>query len=285
MEKMIQFENVSKQLGDFSIKNISFALPKGYIMGLIGANGAGKTSVLNLILGLYQPDAGEVKLFGCDYASEERNIRDQIGYVLADHDLFPENKKLLDNADLLGNYYRHYNKNALIEYCGEFSLDVNKKWKNLSKGERLKFQFAFALAHQPKLLVLDEPTANFDPQFKEQFLHRVTDFIRDGEHSVILVTHQLKELDQIADHITLLHQGRLLFSEEKESLMDRYRLVQGEDYKVELLNKERIVYKEVSEYAACALIRHRKIDTYDHALAVSVPAMEDIMYYFIKAQT
>ena len=141
------------------------------------------------------------------------------------------------------------------------------------------------MAHQSKLLVLDEPTANFDPQFKEQFLHRVTDFIRDGEHSVILVTHQLKELDKIADHITLLHQGRLLFSEEKESLMDRYRLVQGEAYKVELLNKERIVYKEVSEYAACALIRHRKIDTYDHALTVSVPAMEDIMYYFIKAKT
>lgn len=281
---MIRFEKVSKQIGNFSLQDVSFVLPKGYIMCLIGENGAGKTSLLNLILGLYRPDHGSVRIFDCEYKMDERYIRNQIGYVLLDTDLFLANSKLMDQADLIGKYYAGYNRAVLQKYCTDFSLDVRKKWKRLSKGEQLKFQFAFALSHQPELLVLDEPTANFDPEFREQFLHIITEFIRDGEHSVILATHQLQEADRIADYIAFLHQGRLLYAGEKEQLADMYRMVKGEVYKINLLNKERIVCQEIKQYTASALVRHTKNVTYDSKLTVSTPTLEEIMYYFIKAE-
>lgn len=280
---MVRFENVDKQLGDFFLQNIHFELPPGYIMGLIGENGAGKTSILNLMLGLYHPDAGNVKVFGCDYREEESRIRNQIGYVLAEDDLFWENLRLDDNANLFGKYYEHYDQNRLHAYCDDFDLDLKKKWRELSAGEKLKFQFAFALSHQARLLILDEPTANFDPEFRKQFLHMITSFIKNGDCSVILATHQLQELDQIADYITLIHCGKLVFSMEKEILTERFRIVKGEDYKINLLRQEQVIYKETKEYASSALVRHRKIDMYDPALAVSVPTMEEILYCFVKS--
>ena len=153
----------------------------------------------------------------------------------------------------------------------------------MSAGEKLKFQFAFALSHRARLLILDEPTANFDPEFRKQFLHMITSFIKNGDCSVILATHQLQELDQIADYITLIHCGKLVFSMEKEILTERFRIVKGEDYKINLLRQEQVIYKETKEYASSALVRYRKIDMYDPALAVSVPTTEEILYCFVKS--
>ncbi len=280
---MIKFTEVQKRLGNFCLEDLTFDLPNGYIMGLIGENGAGKTSLLNLILGLYQPDSGLVQVFGKKYKDEECSIRNAIGYVLADEDLFTAGMKLVENAAMYGKYYKNYNEHIFADYCMKFSLDLNRKWNSLSKGEKLKFQFAFALSHDSKLLILDEPTANFDPQFREQFLHAVTDFVKDGERSVILATHQLQDLDQMADYIMLLHQGRLIFSCEKETLVDRFRMIKGEEYKINLLKQERVIYKETGDYAASALVWHRRIDTYDRQLTLSVPTIEEIMYFLMRS--
>lgn len=265
------------------MKDITFELPEGYIMGLIGENGAGKTSILNLILGLYQPDSGSVQMFGSRYRDNERSIRNKIGYVLVDGDLFSSNAKLIDNANMYGKFYEHYSVDVLADYCADFCLDLKKRWKDLSKGEKLKFQFAFALSHAPKLLVLDEPTANFDPEFRDQFFHYIAEFVGNGTCSVILATHQLQDLDRIADYIVLMHRGRLVFSSDKETLIDKFRLIKGEAYKVNLLKAERLIYKETGEYMTSALVRHRRIDTYDSQLSVSIPTLEEIMYFLMKS--
>ncbi|MDE7310058.1 MAG: ABC transporter ATP-binding protein [Eubacterium sp.] len=280
---MIQFQKVNKQLGEFALQNISFELPKGYVMGLIGENGAGKTSLLHLILGLYLPDSGKISIMGNTYGEAEREIKNKTGYVVLDEQLFLSATSLVDNAKLYGRFYADYDGELLLDYCGQFALDPHKRWKSLSKGEKLKFQFAFALAHHPKLLVLDEPTANFDPQFREQFMQILANFVSDGEKSVILATHQMQELDQIADYITFLHRGKLVFSAEKETVTDKLRIVSGAPYKVNLLKEERVICKEIKNYAAAALVRHRDRDTYDSALTVSIPTMEDVMYYLIKS--
>lgn len=275
---MLELSHVEKKLGNFALRDISFAMPKGYIMGLIGPNGAGKTTLLHLLMGLYCADAGRVSVFGCDPHKEEVAVRGKIGWVLSE-ELFQAGRSLKGNADQYGKYYPGYDTARLEEYCARFGLKTDRVLGKLSKGEKLKFQFAFALSHRPKLLLLDEPTASFDPEFREEFFRIVTDFIADGEHSVVLATHLTKDLDRIADYVTMLDGGRLVFSLERSELEDSCRIVSGEEYKLRLLPQNRVLAMESKEYGARALVKHSRHASYDPALCVSVPTLEEIMFY------
>lgn len=280
---MLQIQSLGKRLEGFTLHDVNIKLPKGYIMGLIGENGAGKTTLLNLILGLYKPTEGRIIIDGMTYETQEKKIRNQLGFVLAD-DMFAGEMKLIHQADMYGKYYDDYDRQVFLEYCRRFGLDEKKKYKKLSKGEKLKFQFAFALAHKPKLLILDEPTANFDPEFREEFLNIITNFVSNGENSVLLATHMTEDLDRIADYVTFLHQGKVKFSVERSELEDKYRLVSGEDYKINLINKNRIIHKEKGKYAATALVEHTNRSYYSSELEVTVPGIEDIMYHIMKSE-
>lgn len=277
----ICMEGISKRLGSFCLQDINMVLPAGYIGGLIGENGAGKTTLLRLLLGLYEPDEGEVTVFGKSYKDCEREIKNDIGYVLAE-ELFCRDLTVSENAALYGKYYEHYEEKMFTAYCDRFSLEGDRKLKHLSKGERLKFQFAFALAHHPKLLLLDEPTANFDPEFREEFFHILTEFVSDGQGSVLLATHLTTDLDRLSDYVTFIHKGKELFSLDRETLADKYRLVCGETYKVKLLPQEKIVYQENNKYGTKALVRHGRFSHYDRELTVTEPTIEEVMYGIIK---
>ena len=252
---MLEIQGLEKKLEGFTLQDVNIKLPKGYIMGLIGENGAGKTTLLNLILGLYKPTKGQIIIDGMTYENQEKEIRNLLGYVLVD-DVFSGEMKLIDQADMYGKYYENYDRTLFLDYCKRFELEEKKKYKKLSKGEKLKFQFAFALAHKPKLLILDEPTANFDPEFREEFLKIITEFVADGENSVLLATHMTEELDRIADYVTFLHKGKVKFSVDRSELEKKYRLVSGEDYKINLIKKERVIHKEKGKYATTALVEH-----------------------------
>lgn len=278
---LLKIENVSKKFDSFTLSDINIELPKGYICGLIGANGAGKTTLINLLLGLYTPDEGRIYINGNDISKNEVTVKNDIGYVLSD-ELFDNQLSLLGNADAYGQYYKEYNRNTFLDYCRRFRLSPKAKLKNHSKGEKLKFQFAFALSHNPKLLILDEPTASFDPQFREEFMKVLTEFIADGEHSVLLATHLTTDLDRIGDYITFINKGRLIFSADRETLNKAFRLVSGEDYKLKLIDKSRLIYKETSEYSSRALVKHNRLSVYDSELNVSIPTIEELMYFIIK---
>lgn len=279
---MIRVENISKSWKQFALKDISFTLPKGCIMGLIGENGAGKTTLLHILLGLYEAEKGTVTVNGYG-AGEERLWKDSIGFVL-NEDFFLGNSTLWKNAEYFGSFYSRYAGERFGELCEKYQLNPDRKLKTLSKGEKLKFQFAFALSHDPQVLILDEPTANFDPEFREEFIKTVTGFVSDGEHSVLLATHLTDELDRIADYITFLHDGKLLFSEDKEKLYDTYRLVSGEDYKLRLLPKEKMVYMEKGNYRSRAFVKNTRRIRNDKELLVEIPSIEDIMYFLLKAK-
>ncbi|MFW5630489.1 MAG: ABC transporter ATP-binding protein [Acetivibrio ethanolgignens] len=280
---MVEVKNVKKQLGSFVLEDISFSLPKGYIMGLIGANGAGKTTLLHLLLGLYAPDEGSVKIDGMEAYDEEVRVRGEIGYVL-NEELFCGGMTLLQNGDLYGKYYESYDRELLKAYCGRFGLLVNKPLKKYSKGEKLKFQFAFALAHKPKLLLLDEPMASFDPEFRQEFVKVLMEFMENGEHSIVLATHLTRDLERLSDYVTFLDKGRLVFSLERGQLEERYRMVSGEAYKLRLLPKEQVIYKEKREFCSRALVKHNRLAGYDRELQVEIPSLEDIMYYILKGK-
>ncbi len=280
---MLNVSNINKHLGSFRLRDISFDLPAGYIMGLIGPNGAGKSTLLQMIMGLYEPESGNILVAGNDVTEKEHEVKNDIGYVLSE-DLFLESLSLIENANMYGKYYERYDKEKFLSYCERFGLSVNQKLGKHSKGEKLKFQFAFALSHDPKLLLLDEPTASFDPEFRKDFLKIITEFVQDEKHSVILATHLTKELDRVADYITFINHGELVFSSDREQMESTYRMVSGEDYKINLLPKERIIYKEKGKYGSKALVKHNKLTQYGDGLDVQLPSIEDIMYYVVKGE-
>ena len=279
---MLKVSHVSKKFQGFCLKDVDFYLPKGYICGVFGPNGSGKTTLLNLIMKLYLADKGEIFIDGTDLCQDERGCKEQLGVVL-NEDIFPDNMTLTENADMLGKYYRNYDRRLLEDYCERFFLPLNRKCGKLSKGEKLKYQFAFALSHQPKLLLLDEPTANFDPEFRTEFLKIITEFVSDGEHSVLLATHILEDLQQVGDYFLFLEKGEVTFAMERSRLEDSYRMVLGENYKLKLLKPDRVVYAEYGKEMGKALVRHSAYAVYDKEVTVTVPSLEEIMYFTVKA--
>ena len=282
-KNIVEVKQLTKKLGSFSLGEMSFELPMGYIIGLIGENGAGKTTLLHLLLGLYQPDGGQVEVFDESYGDQEAKIRRQIGFVLQER-LYIDNETLISNGDIYGAYYEKYDRELLLAYFEEFGLEPDKKYRKLSKGEELKFQFAFALAHHPKLLIMDEATGNFDPKFREKFLGYIKDFMKDGDRSVLLSTHLTGELEQIADYIMYMEKGKLLFSYDIESLRSRYRVVTGEEYKIKLLPKDKVICMEKGKLSTRAFVRYRKHYAYDKELTLTVPTIEEVMYFITKRE-
>lgn len=280
---MLQVQNVHKKLGYFWLKDISFHLPKGYIMGLIGPNGSGKTTLIHMILGLTTPDQGEIKIEDRNYAEFEKENKEVIGYVLAER-LFDYSMPLYKIAQYFGRFYSKYEEKVFLEYANVFDLNIKKKGNKLSKGESIKFQTAFAMAHYPRLLILDEPTANFDPEFRKKFLRLLSEFVSDGEHSILMSTHLTGELDRLADYVTFIDKGELVFSKDKESLLEEYRIVTGEKYKINLLKRERVIYKEDGAYGTKALVKGDRFEAYDASLSLQRPTLEEMMYFTVKGR-
>lgn len=280
---MVELQDITKKVGAFSLRNISFALPDGYIMGLIGENGSGKTTLLRILLGLYRETEGVVLFDGKSHQEDRKAISEQIGYVLQD-ELFEKGLSLEKNGAFYGTYYSKYNHEKFLALLQEFALEKRKKYGKLSKGERLKFQFAFALSYEPKYLILDEPVGNFDPEFRKIFYQKITQYVSDGQHSVILASHLTNELERIVDYVTFLRKGKLVFSQTIEEMRESYRVLSGEAYKIKLLPKEDVLYMETEKYGARALVRHYKRATYDKELLVERPTMEQLMYFWKKGE-
>lgn len=281
---LLQADHLTKQIEDFHLNNISFTLPPGYICGLVGQNGAGKTTLLHLVLGLYQADRGTLLINGMNYRTQEKQIHDMIGTVLVE-DLLNPSMTLIGNADWYGRFYSRYSRVCMENYLSLFHLEKGRKYGRLSKGEKLKCQFAFALSHEAKLLVLDEPAGNFDPGFREQFLQIIKEFIRDGTRSVVLASHITDDLDRIADYIVYLESGNQIFAGDIEELRQSYRMVSGEKYKIRLIAPERVIHLEENRYGAKALVVHSQSYHYDESLVVSDPTVEELMYYYAKRRT
>ncbi len=274
---MIVFSGIHKRLGGFTLKDATFEIPEGYICGLVGRNGAGKTTLLNLLLGLLQPDAGSLQVDGLEYDGNEKELRKLLGCVLVD-ELFEGRLSLAENAAYFGSYYEAYDDDLYRERLEQFRLSPKKKFKELSKGAKLKCQFAFALAIRPKYLILDEPTANFDPEFREAFWKILKEFIADGEHSVLLATHLTEDLDRMADYLLFLDGGELIFSGDMENFRDSYRIVSGEDYLIRNIPEKNVIGSEKGAYGTKALVTHRR--SVPEELSSVAPSIEEFMYFY-----
>lgn len=275
---MIVMEDVGRHQGSFQMKNISFSIPDGYICGLVGRNGAGKTTLMHLLLGLYRMRQGKLEIDGMHYPEQEKEIHDEIGTVLVE-ELFDGTYSPWENGMLYGAYYSKFDAKEYENLLQEFQLEKKEKFRKLSKGQKLKCQFAFALACRPKYLLLDEPTANFDPQFREIFLKKIQEFVMDGEHTVLLATHMTEDLDRLADYLIYLQEGQILYAGDMESFREKYRIVAGENYKIKLLG-DSVLGIEQRQMGTRALVRHHKFREYDRELTVTYPSIEEFMYLY-----
>lgn len=223
--ELLVVEKVNKKYKDFALKDISFSLPAGYILGLIGKNGAGKTTLMNCIIGSihYQ---GKISVEGAVNTLHARSATEKVGFIVEDAPFFKK-ETLGKNGELLGALYEDWDEKKFYAYLKKLELHYDMVYGELSKGMETKFQLAFALAHSPRLLILDEPTGGLDSVFRKSFLKILQDVVNDEMLSVIISTHLTTDLDKVADYVMLLDEGEIVFYEDKETLSDKYPIVSG----------------------------------------------------------
>ena len=234
-EKCLELKNVCKSFRDFTLNNISFTLPQGYIMGLVGPNGAGKTTTIQPILNMLEKDTGEILVFGKDNVVCEKEIKQDIGTVF-DNIFYVDSWTVKDTEKAVSIFYNNWRHDIFTDMLKRFDLPKNKKIGEFSRGMQMKLMLACAFSHNAKLLILDEPTSGLDPVTRDEFLEILQDYIKDGERSVLFSTHITSDLEQVADYITLVNQGNMIFTGSMEDLLDSYRLIKGKlrDLTVEL---------------------------------------------------
>ena len=209
MEYLLEVQHLNKNLNTFALHDISFTLKPGFITGLIGQNGCGKTSLIKTILNLYEKDSGAVFVTGHSMENEEIAAKDQLGVVL-DECLFDADTRVETNARCFGALYSRYDHRLFLEFCRRFDVDPKKKIGKLSKGQKARFQLAFAFSHDAKVFLMDEPAAGLDPLFRKELMGYMQEIVEDGTRSILFSTHITEDLDQIGDYILLMDYGRLI---------------------------------------------------------------------------
>lgn len=227
MNDILKVENLNKSYGDFSLTDVTFSLPEGCITGFIGINGAGKTTTLRTLLGLAKRNSGNIQFFGLDMEKNERQIKDRIGVVL-DDGCFYDELSLAEMKIIISSAYTTWSEQDFKRYMDMFSLDPKKKINTLSKGMKMKYALALALSHNAELLIMDEPTSGLDPLIRSQLLKVLTEYMENGGKGVFFSTHITSDLDKIADMLIMINNGRIIFQEEKDFLLDTYRIVKGD---------------------------------------------------------
>ena len=226
MNNYLEVRNLSKSFEGFQLHDITFTLPKGYIMGLIGPNGSGKTTTIKLILNMLKRTSGEVKILGFDSITNEQEAKRNLGVVF-DSNYFSDEWKISQVEKSVSAFYENWNTQKFSETLKRFHIQPSKKVKELSKGMQMKLMLACAFSYDAKLLILDEPTSGLDPVSRDELLHILSEYIEDGEHSVLFSTHITGDLERAADYITYISYGELFFSGGKDEFIDSFRIVKG----------------------------------------------------------
>ena len=281
MNNVLEINNITKDYKKFKIDNISFNLPKGYIMGFIGANGAGKTTTIKLILNMIKRDSGEIKVFGLDNIREEERINEQIGVVF-DECYYLEDWTLNDVEKAVSMFYKNWNSSIYEKYLKEFNLARDKKVKDLSRGMRMKLMIAVAFSHEAKLLILDEPTSGLDPVARDEFLDILRDYIEDEEKSVIFSSHITSDIEKIADYITYINNGKIIFTGEKDEFLEKYCIIKGGKEDITESQKKEIIGLRIHSTGFEGLIELKKAVGFSSKVIIEKASLDEIMIYMNK---
>lgn len=283
MENILEVNNLSKAYDQFQLDDISFNIPKGSIVGLIGENGAGKTTIINAILNLIDIDSGHISIFGKDHIEAEYEIKENLSVVL-DDGFFPESLNLKDIQAILSENKSNFSNKAYEELIGKFKLPMDKAISKFSKGMFMKAKIATSLSIQPDLLILDEPTSGLDPIIRDEILEIFLDLLQDENKSILLSSHITSDLDKIADYILFIHEGKKVLFESVIEIKDNYGLLKVSKEDFNQISKNNIIAYKANSFGYQILIKDISKTDYDFDYIIEKPSLEEIMILIIRGE-
>lgn len=286
MNSTLILKNVNKKYekSNFAIKDISFSVPEGSIVGFIGENGAGKSTTMNCILNVIRRDSGTIEIFGREMTDEDIDIRENIG-VVYDSNNFPEYLTAKQLADILGRIYSKWDDFCFEQFLRRFGLPESQKIKSYSRGMSMKLAIAVALSHDSKLLILDEATSGLDPIMRDEILDVLLEFVKQENHSILLSSHITSDLEKIADYIVFIHNGEIILNKTKDELIYEYGVIRCSENDFYNILPEDILSSMKKDYQIDVLIKNKKLmeKKYKNLIIDSV-SLDEIMLLLVKGE-
>ncbi len=276
----LELTNVNKSYPGFQLHDLSLKLPAGCILGLVGENGAGKSTTIKLILDMIRRDSGEIQVLGRDNRTDFSRTKEELGVVL-DEAYFPAGITARQVNAVMKNAYRRWEEERFFEYIRRFSLPENKSFKDFSRGMKMKLAIAVALSHQARLLILDEATSGLDPMVRDEIVDLFYEYTREEDHSILVSSHIISDLEKLCDYIAFLHKGRLLFCEEKDRLKEHFGLLRGPRSLLDSLPPAAVRGIRQSDYAVEALVERSRVPA---SLHLDTPTVEEIILLLAKGE-
>ena len=277
MTDFLTLEKVNKKYPTFSLKDVSFSIQPGQIMGFIGRNGAGKTTTLKSIMNLIHYDSGKIMAFGTDMKENELANKQRIGFALSELNYYP-NKTIRQLMQVTKKFYKNFDDAKFNQVCELFNLNIDKKLEELSSGMKVKYSVAIALSHHAELLILDEPTSGLDPVSRDEILDIFREIVKSGERAILFSTHITSDLDKCASNITYIHDGSIVYTGTKKEFVSSYLFVKDKS-KNKDLEKEYIAYKELDDRIEGLIAADNKEVFVKNGLTPEEPDLEQIMVF------
>ena len=279
----IEIKNLRKNLGSFSLKIDKLEIPEGFVTGFIGPNGSGKTTTIKLIMNMINKDSGSIKLWSKEYDKNDLDIKEKIGYV-GEFSGYLYESKLSKIKKSISIFYKNWDEKLYKRYMDKFELNEDKAYKDLSKGQQKKFEIAMAMSHHPKLIIMDEPTANLDPLVRNEVLEILQERIEEDNATVFFSTHITSDLDKIGDYLIFIYKGEIFLADNKDNILENHVIVKG---KRELLNDEtRKIFISINEntFGFDGLVKNKKeaYEIFGEEALYDKPNLEDILTYYTR---
>ena len=278
MNNAIETRGLTKHFKDFTLDSLDLELPEGCILGLIGENGAGKTTAIKLLLGILKPDSGTASVLGQDISGDMSRVKEDVGVVLDEPGL-PEKLTLRQLEKIMPSIYKSWSREDFSHYIRRMELPEDKPYKEFSRGMKMKLGLVLALSHKPKLLLLDEATSGLDPVVRDSVTDLLLDFTRDKGHSVLISSHIVSDLEKLCDYIAFLHKGKLMLLEEKDALMEEYGLLQCSRDEAERIDPSAIIGRRDNPYGSRLIVR---TDALPRGTKTQPVSIEELFVFMVK---
>ena len=279
----IEIKNLRKDFDNFSLKIEDLKIPEGFVTGFIGSNGSGKTTTIKLILNMLRKDNGSIKLFGKEYKGDDLSVKEHLG-VVSEFNGYLQESKLRSIKKSLSVFYKNWDEKLYKRYMKEFELNENKVYKELSKGQQKKFEIIMTLSHRPKIIIMDEPTANLDPLVRNEVLEMLQERIEEDNATVFFSTHITSDLDKIGDYLVFIYKGKIFLADDKDNTLQNHVIVKGKNEFLQKDTEDIFISVNKNAFGFEGLVNNKEsaYEIFGEEVTYDRPNLEDILTYYTR---